>query len=200
MWRLYVDTGGTFTDCLALNPQGELHRAKVLSSSTLRARVQALPAADRLELTGEFPRSPDFLAGFHLRRLGSSESIEVLAQGGHCVRLAAQPGQVSVGDTIELLAQEEAPLLAARIVTGTPRSSPLPTMQLRLATTRGTNAMLESKFAHAALLVTRGFGDVLRIGTQQRPELFAHPVVLKPPVLDTVGSNSMSESTPPAGS
>ncbi|WP_424583706.1 hydantoinase/oxoprolinase N-terminal domain-containing protein, partial [Tunicatimonas sp.] len=30
-WKIWVDTGGTFTDCLAYNPSGVLHRVKVLS-------------------------------------------------------------------------------------------------------------------------------------------------------------------------
>ena len=29
-WQIWIDTGGTFTDCLARDPQGGLHRAKVL--------------------------------------------------------------------------------------------------------------------------------------------------------------------------
>ncbi len=33
LWQVWVDTGGTFTDCLARDPNGRLHRAKVLSSS-----------------------------------------------------------------------------------------------------------------------------------------------------------------------
>ncbi|MGC4045462.1 MAG: hydantoinase B/oxoprolinase family protein [Armatimonas sp.] len=35
-WRLFVDTGGTFTDCLAQSPEGGWKRAKVLSSGELR--------------------------------------------------------------------------------------------------------------------------------------------------------------------
>ena len=38
-WRIRADTGGTFTDCVGVTPDGTLHRAKVLSSSRLRARV-----------------------------------------------------------------------------------------------------------------------------------------------------------------
>jgi 5-oxoprolinase (ATP-hydrolysing) len=44
---------------------------------------------------------------------------------------------------------------------------------MRLATTRGTNALLERSGARVAFLVTEGFGDLLRIGNQQRPDLFA---------------------------
>ncbi|MEK9656885.1 MAG: hydantoinase B/oxoprolinase family protein [bacterium] len=31
-WRFYVDIGGTFTDCLAVSPEGAYHQKKVLSS------------------------------------------------------------------------------------------------------------------------------------------------------------------------
>ena len=77
------------------------------------------------------------------------------------------------GLACELRSPEEAPVLAARLVTGTPPGSPLPEIAVRLATTRGTNALLERKGAATALFITRGFADLLRIGTQQRPELFA---------------------------
>ncbi|HEV2148011.1 MAG TPA: hydantoinase/oxoprolinase family protein, partial [Longimicrobiaceae bacterium] len=73
----------------------------------------------------------------------------------------------------EVRSPEEAPVLAARLVTGTPAGGPLPPLAMRLATTRGTNALLERRGAPTALWITRGFGDLLEIGTQQRPELFA---------------------------
>ncbi len=43
---------------------------------------------------------------------------------------------------------------------------------IRMGTTVATNALLERKGAPCALLVTRGFGDLLRIGYQDRPDLF----------------------------
>ncbi len=43
---------------------------------------------------------------------------------------------------------------------------------IRMGTTVATNALLERKGAPCALLVTRGFGDILRIGYQERPDLF----------------------------
>src|SRR6185503_15981748 len=46
-------------------------------------------------------------------------------------------------------------------------------LSMRLATTLGTNALLTRKGAPTALFITEGFGDLLRIGTQQRPDLFA---------------------------
>ncbi|KAL4806607.1 Hydantoinase B/oxoprolinase-domain-containing protein [Aspergillus unguis] len=44
---------------------------------------------------------------------------------------------------------------------------------IRMGTTVATNALLERKGERHALLVTKGFKDALRIGTQSRPRLFA---------------------------
>jgi 5-oxoprolinase (ATP-hydrolysing) len=40
---------------------------------------------------------------------------------------------------------------------------------IRMGTTVATNALLERKGARCALLVTRGFRDILQIGNQDRP-------------------------------
>ena len=90
------------------------------------------------------------------------------------------------GATVELAAAEEAPVLAARLLTGTPPGLPLPPLTMRLATTRGTNALLERKGAAVALFITRGFGDLLRIGTQQRPDLFALAIARPEPLYSAV--------------
>ena len=39
MYQLWIDTGGTFTDGLALAPNGSIYRTKVLSSSRLRGQL-----------------------------------------------------------------------------------------------------------------------------------------------------------------
>ena len=43
---------------------------------------------------------------------------------------------------------------------------------IRMGTTVATNALLERKGVRCALLVTRGFRDVLQIGNQDRPDIF----------------------------
>ena len=43
---------------------------------------------------------------------------------------------------------------------------------IRMGTTVATNALLERKGASCALVVTRGFGDILQIGNQDRPRIF----------------------------
>ncbi|KAJ6172219.1 5-oxoprolinase (ATP-hydrolyzing) [Penicillium chermesinum] len=57
-----------------------------------------------------------------------------------------------------------------------PRASPLPKKHIesiRMGTTVATNALLERKGTRHALLVTEGFRDLLDIGHQSRPNLFA---------------------------
>ncbi|GAA96727.1 uncharacterized protein L969DRAFT_90657 [Mixia osmundae IAM 14324] len=56
-----------------------------------------------------------------------------------------------------------------------PRSEKLDTSKvawLRLSTTVGTNALLERQGSRHALLITKGFGDLLQIGNQTRPKIF----------------------------
>jgi len=58
----------------------------------------------------------------------------------------------------------------------------------RLSTTVATNALLERKGAKHAFVVTKGFRDLLRIGNQSRPDIFAlnikRPEVLFDEVLE----------------
>ncbi|MBM4385190.1 MAG: hydantoinase B/oxoprolinase family protein [Deltaproteobacteria bacterium] len=112
-WQFFIDRGGTFTDCIALAPDGALHTRKVLSHE--RAPVEAIHA------------------------------------------LLRDAGAWRAGDA-------------------------LPPCELRLGTTVATNALLERRGAHVLLATTRGLGDLLAIGTQERPELFALSVVKPPPL------------------
>ncbi|HJP90732.1 MAG TPA: hydantoinase/oxoprolinase family protein [Pyrinomonadaceae bacterium] len=51
-------------------------------------------------------------------------------------------------------------------------------------TTVGTNALLQRRGAHIALVTTKGFEDVLAIGRQARPELYNLNAVKPPPIVD----------------
>ena len=52
---------------------------------------------------------------------------------------------------------------------------------IRMGTTVATNALLERKGAPTALVITACFADALRIGYQNRPELFARRIALPEP-------------------
>ncbi|HWK89081.1 MAG TPA: hydantoinase/oxoprolinase family protein, partial [Longimicrobium sp.] len=183
-WQIWIDTGGTFTDCLALDPGGELRRAKVLSSSALRGTVKEVVAPDVLRLDEEWRAAPGVLDGLRLRVLrpgGEPVRIARYDVGERVMRLAGAV-DAAPGAAVEVVSDEEAPVLAARLVTGTPFGAALPPLAMRLATTRGTNALLERRGAPTALFITRGFGDLLRIGNQQRPDLFALDVRTREPL------------------
>ena len=76
---------------------------------------------------------------------------------------------------------DDAAVEAMRRLTGE-RSGPLPPAELRLGTTVATNALLERKGEPTLLAITRGFADALRIGTQERPDIFARHIVLPDPL------------------
>jgi 5-oxoprolinase (ATP-hydrolysing) len=99
-WQIWIDRGGTFTDCLGLDPAtGHLHTEKVLSS-------------------------------------------------------------------------DRAPLVGIRRLLGLGERAPIPPCDVRMGTTIATNALLERRGARTALLITRGFRDLLAIGNQARPRIF----------------------------
>ncbi|MFM1866640.1 MAG: hypothetical protein RL591_48 [Planctomycetota bacterium] len=70
-----------------------------------------------------------------------------------------------------------APIDAARLglhlVTKTPLDEPLPPIEIRLSTTRGTNALLEGRGARVGVLVSDGLTGLVEIGDQTREHLFA---------------------------
>jgi 5-oxoprolinase (ATP-hydrolysing) len=174
-WQIWIDTGGTFTDCIARDPAGELRRCKVLSSGALRDRVEAVDdGAIRLSGGSTFPDG--FVTGMELFPLGEENgvTIEEHEASTGIVRLAGPVPEVfQPGSPVEIRAGEEAPLLAARLISGTPLGGSLPPVEMRLATTRGTNALLTRRGARMVHFITAGFEDLLDIGGQQRPDLFA---------------------------
>ncbi len=172
-WQVWVDTGGTFTDCIGINPEGEIKRLKVLSSSKLRGRLTTRLADGVFSIECKWPADRETLRGYSFSRVGGQECAKVLAFDAEAQTLTLdQDLPFSWPVEIEITAFEEAPVLAARLLTQTPPDRPLPPLDMRLGSTKGTNALLEKKGAGVTFLVTRGFADLLYIGTQQRPNLF----------------------------
>ncbi len=57
---------------------------------------------------------------------------------------------------------------------------------IKMGTTVATNALLERKGDRTILIITKGFGDALRIGYQNRPNIFARHIVLPEMLYDCV--------------
>jgi 5-oxoprolinase (ATP-hydrolysing) len=69
----------------------------------------------------------------------------------------------------------DAALQGIREVLGLDAAAPIPAAAVdavKMGTTVATNALLERKGERTVLVITRGFGDALRIGYQNRPRLF----------------------------
>ncbi|MEO1095321.1 MAG: hydantoinase B/oxoprolinase family protein [Cyanobacteria bacterium J06638_28] len=75
----------------------------------------------------------------------------------------------------------DAPLQGIRDLMGLTATDPIPAEQidaLKMGTTVATNALLERKGDRTLLVITDGFQDALRIGYQNRPDIFARHIVL----------------------
>ncbi len=76
---------------------------------------------------------------------------------------------------------EDAALQGIHDLLGLDGGAPIPAGVIdtvKMGTTVATNALLERKGERTVLLITKGFGDALRIGYQNRPYLFAREIVL----------------------
>jgi len=78
MWRIAADTGGTFTDCHALDPQGRESRCKVLSTGHLRA-VAASGTEAVFKLSGLPPLPAGLLKGFQINAVGTADIRTITA-------------------------------------------------------------------------------------------------------------------------
>ncbi|HMO41124.1 MAG TPA: hydantoinase B/oxoprolinase family protein [Saprospiraceae bacterium] len=173
-WEIRIDTGGTFTDCIAVSPEGIAQRIKVLSNSALRGRLLGAITPQQFRFSQQWRIATDIFQGYEFLLPGQTEVLARVVSIDFQQNLLTldRAVQLPTGADFEITAREEAPVLAARIVTQTPLNQSLPPMSMRLGSTKGTNALLEKKGAKVAFLVTKGFRDLVYIGMQQRPHLF----------------------------
>ena len=110
-WQFWIDRGGTFTDIVALSPQGNILTHKLLSEN------------------------PEHY--------------------------------------------QSAPIEGIRQILKLPGDTPIPTADIeviKMGTTVATNALLERKGEPVVLVTNQGFKDFLRIGYQNRPDIFARQI------------------------
>jgi 5-oxoprolinase (ATP-hydrolysing) len=75
----------------------------------------------------------------------------------------------------------DAPIQGIRDILGLTQSEAIPVGEIaaiKMGTTVATNALLERKGDRTVLLITKGFRDALRIGYQNRPNIFARHIIL----------------------
>ncbi len=178
-WKFWMDVGGTFTDCIAAGPGGEIRTRKILSTGVFKGSCSAESTKTAVVDSSKPGYPEEFFAGYRLRLIGPGgrPSAGALVAGfdpAACIfRLAAPLAEAPFpGQAFELRSGEEAPVAGVRLLLGLPLAEPIENADLKIGTTVGTNALLERKGAKTALLTTAGFEDLLLIGTQERPGLF----------------------------
>lgn len=191
----WIDVGGTFTDCYVRFPDGQRRRTKVLSSG--RVLISVGSGSRGAELwAAELQADPDdFWVGAVVRlsvpeqvSSGPPREARVLRSQGGTLTLDSPILDGSTGWRAELDAGVEAPVLATRRLLGLGVGQSLPPLRVRLGTTKGTNALLTRRGARTALAITAPFEDLLLIGDQTRPDLFALAIERPPPLAElTVG-------------
>lgn len=187
-WKIWVDTGGTFTDCIAHPPAGAVKRLKVLSSSVLKGSVVRQTSARSFLVKIQWPVSRDIFHQFTITFFGKKKSmgrIEKINLSDSVIHLT-KAIKIEAGSVFEISSMEEVPVFASRLLTETPLNQSFPPIEMKLGSTRGTNALLERKGARTALIITKGFKDLLLIGTQQRSDLFALEIIKEKPLYETV--------------
>ncbi|MDB4680185.1 hydantoinase, partial [Planctomycetaceae bacterium] len=190
-WEFWIDVGGTFTDCIARSPDEGLRSCKTLSSGATKGEMLDLDT-ERTSFFDPLRQSepPDFWNGYELTlNEFPDHNWKVTAfdsDSGRVYLDQSLPQNQPPGLTYELRSHESAPLVAIRKTLGLSLSQPIPTIAVKLGTTRGTNALLERKGAHVAFVTTQGFADVLLIGNQNRPKLFQLNIQKPEPLAETV--------------
>ncbi|XP_032466557.1 5-oxoprolinase isoform X4 [Phocoena sinus] len=139
-----------------------------------RPVLPGLPAEESLlDSSPTTMGSPEGRFHFAIDRGGTFTDVFAQCPGGH-VRvlklLSEDPANYVDAPTegIRRILEQEGGMLL-------PRDRPLDTSRIasiRMGTTVATNALLERRGERVALLVTRGFRDLLHVGTQAREDLF----------------------------
>ncbi|MEM9589529.1 MAG: hydantoinase/oxoprolinase N-terminal domain-containing protein, partial [Planctomycetota bacterium] len=191
--QVWADVGGTFTDCFVQTAESR-RSTKVLSTGVVRVAASIVRTDDAghsilLKLSPSpsqtdalWSKVEDFWTSAavgmldpdgQIRQLGVATAFDPTSNQ---LRIKTERRELFVASeqcTIELNAGLEAPVLATRVLLGIPVGDPLPPLDIRLGTTRGTNALLTRQGVPTILVTTSGFEDLLLIGEQDRPDLFA---------------------------
>ena len=155
-WQFWIDVGGTFTDCIARLPDGTLRTHKLLSTGRYPATISADPF-HTFWWNGFLHKAPTgYFVGYRFRCVLPGEGVT------ECTVTAFDSAQQTLTlDRLlpsnrvphiqgELFAHEEAPVAGIRWLLGLRLDQPIGPVQVRLGTTRATNALLERRGARTA--------------------------------------------------
>ena len=193
-WQFFIDVGGTFTDVVAISHDDRLVTHKLLSSGAVRGHGVVSPEGTTLKDPARIGDPPGLWLGYTLsdiaKNIPTSPSHHIATSvtcfdsltGAFTLKTPMEAGEIDY----ELRSPEEAPVVAIRYLMGLRLTDPIGPIEVRLGTTRATNALLERKGARTAFVTTKGFADVLKIGYQDRPDLFKLNIRKRDELAETV--------------
>ncbi|MBA2117363.1 hydantoinase B/oxoprolinase family protein [Bremerella alba] len=177
--EFWIDVGGTFTDCLLRVPGQSPRRKKVLSSGKMQGTIGKGSTPNIINDPIRCNDPPDVWRGYQLELFdhqGSRIESQIVSAfdtaSGQMTLASPLTEMPRPGNVYQLSGNEEAPLLSIRYLLGLSLTDAIPSVNVRLGTTRGTNALLTRTGAKVGLVVTQGFADILEIASQNRPQLF----------------------------
>ncbi|MBN2775832.1 MAG: hydantoinase B/oxoprolinase family protein, partial [Prolixibacteraceae bacterium] len=179
-YKIYIDTGGTFTDCIGIDNDGQSYRQKVLSNGSLRGTIVERISDNSFKISESWNLTKDILKNFKFSILQSD--IKSIVQKYNVKNKVLylynsfSEFEIPIGSNFEISSGEEAPVLGTRLITQTALDEDFPDLIFKLGSTKGTNALLERKGAKTLLIITKGFRDLLEISDQARPDIFAMEV------------------------
>ena len=128
MWRFWIDVGGTFTDTLAVSPEGQRLQSKVLSSGLTKGRIVRIDSKDVLVSDSFDDAAEGFWNGVTLRLVDaagqtvSSHTVDSFLSSGGNQTFAVSPSidgdKAQLARGIELDAGVHAPVVAIGRMTG----------------------------------------------------------------------------------
>lgn len=178
-WEFWIDVGGTFTDCFGRRPDGTLIRHKLLSSGATKGAAAGGSTAEVVVDPARRRDPADFWIGYTFQLLDAAGNLAATSTvrgfnnaTGELTLDPPLPQPPQPGQGYELRSDEGSPIVAIRYMLGLKLTDPIKGVVVKLGTTRGTNALITRRGAKTAFVTTVGFGDILRIGYQNRPRLF----------------------------
>lgn len=172
MINIWIDTGGTFTDCI-IEHNEELSFIKVLSDGSIRGRLIEKIDAYTFLIDQNWPFTKNLISGYSLHSEKSQEKNVIIKFNPINSHINLKyPIDIDLPAYVRITAGEEAPILAIRLGLNKKLDDSLENIHVKLGTTKGTNALLEAKGAKVLHICTKGFKDLSLIGTQQRPDIF----------------------------
>jgi len=100
-----------------------------------------------------------------------------------CIHRDPQTGALHV---TKVLSSDRAPIVGIRALLDLGPDDPIPPCEVRMGTTLATNALLERRGVPTVMVADGGLGDLMRIGDQTRPELFALEIDKPEPLPEAV--------------